>query len=234
MTAPTMSQGPSRRPPLDVLVIGGGQAGLAMGYQLAQRGLRFEIVDAGAEIGDAWRSALGFPAVVYPGPVRQPARPAVPGCGRHLSRQGRRRGLPAGLRGTSLRAAGAGATPRSHRSRRTDDDYVAKAGAEASWRPGRSWSPPDPSRSRSSTPVANQLDSDVAQFHSVDYRRPESIPPGRVLVVGGRQLGLPDRRGVVGHPLRWSCRSANGSRPSPSGRWVATCGGGRPGWGWTG
>ena len=48
----------SRRPagPLDVLVIGGGQAGLAMGYHLAQRGLRFLIVDAGAEIGRAWRS----------------------------------------------------------------------------------------------------------------------------------------------------------------------------------
>ena len=42
--------------PLDVLVIGGGQAGLVMGYQLAQRGQRFLIVDGGAEIGAAWRS----------------------------------------------------------------------------------------------------------------------------------------------------------------------------------
>ena len=42
--------------PLDVLVIGGGQAGLVMGYQLAQRGQRFLILDAGAEIGAAWRS----------------------------------------------------------------------------------------------------------------------------------------------------------------------------------
>ena len=42
--------------PLDVLVIGGGQAGLVMGYQLAQRGQRFLIVDAGAQIGAAWRS----------------------------------------------------------------------------------------------------------------------------------------------------------------------------------
>src|SRR5258708_7856954 len=42
--------------PLDVLVIGGGQAGLAMGYHLAQRGLSFQIVDAGAEIGHVWRS----------------------------------------------------------------------------------------------------------------------------------------------------------------------------------
>ena len=36
---------------LDVLVIGGGQAGLAMGYHLAQSGRPFQIVDAGAEIG---------------------------------------------------------------------------------------------------------------------------------------------------------------------------------------
>ena len=42
--------------PLDVLVIGGGQAGLVMGYQLAQRGQRFLIVDAGGQIGAAWRS----------------------------------------------------------------------------------------------------------------------------------------------------------------------------------
>src|SRR5690349_22786876 len=41
---------------LDVLVIGGGQSGLAMGYHLAQRGLSFQIVDAGAEIGGTWRS----------------------------------------------------------------------------------------------------------------------------------------------------------------------------------
>src|SRR4051794_31259354 len=44
------------RTPLDVLVIGGGQAGLAMGYHLTRRGLRFEIVDAGPEIGWTWRS----------------------------------------------------------------------------------------------------------------------------------------------------------------------------------
>src|SRR6186997_868870 len=50
------SPDPSVDMPLDVLVIGGGQAGLAMGYVLAQRGLRFRILDAGAEIGHVWRS----------------------------------------------------------------------------------------------------------------------------------------------------------------------------------
>src|SRR4051794_29095824 len=42
--------------PLDVLVIGGGQAGLAMGHHLARHGRRFEIIDAGPEIGHVWRS----------------------------------------------------------------------------------------------------------------------------------------------------------------------------------
>jgi cation diffusion facilitator CzcD-associated flavoprotein CzcO len=50
-----MSSG-SAGPAHDVLVIGGGQAGLAMGYHLAQSGLSFQIVDAGAEIGQTWRS----------------------------------------------------------------------------------------------------------------------------------------------------------------------------------
>jgi putative flavoprotein involved in K+ transport len=50
-----MTTGPTP-PALDALVIGGGQAGLAMGYHLAQRGLRFEIVDSGPEIGSVWRS----------------------------------------------------------------------------------------------------------------------------------------------------------------------------------
>ena len=50
-----MTAGPAGAP-LDVLVIGGGQAGLAMGYHLAQRGLRFQIVDAGTEVGHVWRS----------------------------------------------------------------------------------------------------------------------------------------------------------------------------------
>jgi len=40
---------------MDVPVIGGGQAGLAMGYQLAVSGLTFQILDAGAQLGEVWR-----------------------------------------------------------------------------------------------------------------------------------------------------------------------------------
>ena len=40
----------------DVLVLGGGQAGLAVGYHLAKRGLPFLILDASQRTGDAWRN----------------------------------------------------------------------------------------------------------------------------------------------------------------------------------
>ena len=39
----------------DVVVVGGGQAGLAIGYLLAEQGRRFMILDAAAEDAAAWR-----------------------------------------------------------------------------------------------------------------------------------------------------------------------------------
>jgi putative flavoprotein involved in K+ transport len=40
---------------VDVLVIGAGQAGLAMGYYLGRENLSYALVDAGERVGDAWR-----------------------------------------------------------------------------------------------------------------------------------------------------------------------------------
>ncbi|TMF94506.1 MAG: FAD-dependent oxidoreductase, partial [Chloroflexi bacterium] len=39
----------------EVVVVGGGQAGLATGYHLSRRGIDFTIVDAHERVGDAWR-----------------------------------------------------------------------------------------------------------------------------------------------------------------------------------
>ena len=41
---------------LDVVVVGGSQAGLAMAWHLAQQGLRFVVLEAGPEVGQVWRS----------------------------------------------------------------------------------------------------------------------------------------------------------------------------------
>lgn len=39
----------------DTVVIGGGQAGLSVGYHLAKRALPFVILYANERIGDSWR-----------------------------------------------------------------------------------------------------------------------------------------------------------------------------------
>ena len=39
----------------DTIIIGGGQAGLAVGYYLAQQGRDFVILEAHEHIGDSWR-----------------------------------------------------------------------------------------------------------------------------------------------------------------------------------
>src|SRR4030081_2826801 len=42
-------------PELDVLIIGAGQAGLAIAYQLQTTGLRYVVVDIHSRVGDSWR-----------------------------------------------------------------------------------------------------------------------------------------------------------------------------------
>ena len=38
------------------VIVGGGQAGLAVGYHLARRGQPFAILDGSDRVGDSWRS----------------------------------------------------------------------------------------------------------------------------------------------------------------------------------
>src|SRR5215813_15657654 len=41
---------------VQTIVVGGGQAGLSVGYHLSRRRLPFLILDASPRIGDAWRN----------------------------------------------------------------------------------------------------------------------------------------------------------------------------------
>ena len=40
---------------IETVVVGGGQAGLSVGYHLARLGIPFVIVDVSEHMGDAWR-----------------------------------------------------------------------------------------------------------------------------------------------------------------------------------
>src|SRR4051795_8036618 len=61
---------------LDVLVIGAGQAGLALGDHLARRDADFLLLDAGPEIGSSWRSR--WDSLRLFSPARYDSLPGLP------------------------------------------------------------------------------------------------------------------------------------------------------------
>ena len=62
--------------PFATIVIGGGQAGLAMGHGLATRGQNFVILDASDQVGDAWR--IRWDSLVLFTPRSYSALPGLP------------------------------------------------------------------------------------------------------------------------------------------------------------
>ena len=85
-------------PSFDVVVIGGSQAGLAIGYHLARRGLSFVILDAGPEIGHAWRSRWDSLTLFTPAQYSSLPGMAFPFAEGHVPGEGRRRRIPPGVR----------------------------------------------------------------------------------------------------------------------------------------
>jgi len=173
-------------PPLDVFVIGAGQAGLALGQQLSQQGRRFEIVDAGPEIGHVWRSRWDslrlFTSGRYdslpgmPFPAEMDAYPGKDEVAGYLQAYAARFGLPVRLATpvTSLtRPAGVCIAKAGQETVEAQQVVVATGPFDVPLTP----------------PVAAKLDPGVHQIHSVDYRRPDTLRPGTVLVVGAANSG---------------------------------------------
>ena len=172
---------------LDVLVVGAGQAGLAMGHHLAQRNLRFQIVDSGAEIGATWRSRWDslrlFTSGRYdslpgrPFPAAADTYPGKDDVADYLRAYTAEFGLPVRLDTTVTSL-----------TRAADGTYLAKAGPEA-FEAAQVVVATGPFQVPLTPPGAAQLPTGVHQLHSADYRRPDQLPPGRVLVVGGANSG---------------------------------------------
>ena len=177
---------------LDVLVIGGGQAGLAMGYQLKQTGHRFQIVERNPRLGDSWRNR--YDSLVLFTPRAYSALPGLPLPGDpdgfpgkdeiadYLERYADYFDLPVlmetGIR--SLTHLNGGFRARTDAGEIIDARAVVLA-------TGAFQRPAIPAISR-------QLSSDVLQLTPESYKRPDRIPSGRVLVVGdgatGRQIAV--------------------------------------------
>jgi putative flavoprotein involved in K+ transport len=174
---------PDRR---NTVVIGGGQAGLAVGYHLQRHGTDFVILDANEHIGDAWRNrwdslrlftpayedsldGLPFPAAGTHFPTKDEMADYLASYAEHFD-------LPVRL-GTEVdRLSRNGETfmvAAGNRVIEADNVVVAMSG----WQRDRI------------LPLAEDLDPSITQIRSSTYQRPSQLPPGDVLVVGAANSG---------------------------------------------
>lgn len=177
---------PTKPERFEVIVIGGGQAGLSVGYHLKQRGMRFVILDASERVGDAWRKRwdslrLFSPAwascldgLKFPGPSH--AMPTKDQMADYLENYAKHFELP--VRSSTYvhsvtRNANGFVVQTKDATLEADQVIVAMASYQK---------PRTPS-------FARELSSDVVQMHSASYKNPAQLRPGRVVVVGGANSG---------------------------------------------
>lgn len=176
------------RGPLDVAVIGGGQAGLAIGRLLALRGRRVAIFEAGPTVGSAWRGR--WDSLVLFTSRRYDALPGMPFPGDPDGYPGRDEViayLESYARGLPLPVV----TDHPIRSLRArEGGGFILAGDRDHVEAGQVVIATGPFQAPYTPPFASGLAPDVAQMHSTAYRRPDDLPPGRVLVVGGGNTGF--------------------------------------------
>jgi putative flavoprotein involved in K+ transport len=173
---------------VEVAVIGAGQAGLAIGYFLRRQGCRFVILERADLIGSAWRERWesltlftprrysALPGLPFPGdPDGYPTRDEVTA---YLERYAETFDLPIELNSVVTKLDrddhGRCRLEVDGRTITADQVVVATGPFQAPYVPK----------------LAEKLADDVFQTHAVGYRRPDDVPAGTVLVVGGGNTGF--------------------------------------------
>jgi len=171
---------------METIVVGGGQAGLAVGYHLKQRGHPFVILDAHPRIGDAWRrrwdSLRLFTPARYdslpgmPFPAAPHVFPSKDAMADYLASYAARFALPVrnGVRVDHLTQIGGRFLLRAGEQRFEADNVVI---AMSLYQQAR-------------VPAfARELRSGITQLHAIEYRNPRQLQAGGVLVVGAGNSG---------------------------------------------
>src|SRR5215203_2349862 len=161
---------------LDVLIIGAGQAGLAVGHDLRSAGVRFELVERNRRIGDSWRqrydslslftprSYSHLPGLLLEGhPDGYPPRDQIAA---YLERYAAQFDIPVRLRTNVARLVrldqGFVATLDDRSTIETSTVVVASGAFQVPAVPA----------------IASGLSTDVKQLTPLSYRNPSSVPSG--------------------------------------------------------
>ena len=173
---------------VEVAVVGAGQAGLAIGRYLKQQGRRFVLLERAGEIAPAWRERWesltlftprrysALPGLLFAGdPDGYPPRDQVVA---YLERYAETFALPVEL-DSEAKELERGDDGRF----RLEVDGRALAADQVVVATGPFQTPFVPT-------LAERVSADVFQTHAVGYRRPDDVPPGRVVVVGGGNTGF--------------------------------------------
>jgi len=173
---------------VDVLVIGAGQAGLAVGWHLREQGITsFLLLDAGPEVGHMWRSRWdslrlftpaeydALPGTPFPAPAG--TYPTKDEVADYLRGYAAAFELPVRL------------NTRVTRLTKTGDTFHADT-STGPITAGQVVIATGPFQTPAVPTLARHLAADVVQLHSADYRNPDQLPEGPVLVVGAGNPGL--------------------------------------------
>jgi putative flavoprotein involved in K+ transport len=171
----------------DTIVIGGGQAGLSVGYYLKRQGRPFVILDANEQIGGSWRTRTwnslrlftparydGLPGWPFPAPGW--SYPTARETADYLEAYAARFDLPVrtGMAVDRLSKDGDRYVVECGENRFEADHVVVATGFYGT--------PSVPE-------FASELDPRIVQMHSSDYRDPSQLRPGGVLLVGAGNSG---------------------------------------------
>jgi putative flavoprotein involved in K+ transport len=195
---------------IETVVVGGGQAGLSVGYHLARRGLSFAILDANERVGDTWRRRWdslrlftparfnGLDGMPFPGPPHSFSTKDE--VADYLETYAAKLGLPVrtGVRVGCLSRNGGRFLVDAGSQRFEADNVVVAMGSDQLPRLPQ---------------FAANLDSTIVQLHSSAYRNAAQLQEGRVLVVGMGNSGAEIALDVAASQQTWLAGRESGRVP---------------------